>query len=329
MKRNLLTIFAMCAILTCGLTSCKRDSNLHQAAASGNIEAVTDYIEDKADINAKDNKLGSTPLMLAAENGHTAVVDILAKANANVNETDLRAETALIRAARKGHTETVATLLSLRDAENKCIVKVDSMSQSGTTALHAAAWNGHPETVSVLLDNGAAPNAKDANEGTPLTLAAHKKTDTPEAAAKQTEVIKTLLAKGADANAVDVLQRTALMYAAENNNAAAVAILLEKTTDINKSKDRTGLTAFTIATEAGNVDIAKTLIAAGAAMAPNELEVYINRTLRTTPNIVELLKNTGLNLSAKGEDGKTALMIATEKGHKMAAEALKAAGITE
>lgn len=321
MKRNLLTIFAMCAILPCGLTSCKRDSNLHQAAESGNIEAVTDYIEDKADINAKDNKLGSTPLMLAAENGHTAEVDILAKANANVNETDLRAETALIRAARKGHTETVIVLLNSKADPNK-------QSQSGTTALHAAAWNGHPETVSVLLDNGAESNAKDINEGTPLTLAAHKKTDTPEAAAKQTEIIKRLLAKGAEVNTADILGCTALIYAVENNNTATVAALLEKKPDVNL-QDRTGRTAFIIATEADNVDIAKTLVAAGATMSPNELEVYINKTLSKKANVVELLKNTGLNLSAKGEDGKTALMIATEKGHTKTVDALKAAGITE
>ncbi len=321
MKRNLLTIFAMCAILTCGLSSCNRSSNLHQAAEAGNTEAVKEYIVDKADINAKDNKLGSTPVMLAATNGKTETVLALIEAHANLALSDKKGETALIRAARNGHTETVVALLNSK-------ANPDSQSQSGTTALHAAAWNGHPATVAALLNGNAKPDVQDLNGGTPLTLAAHKKTDTPEAAANQTEIIKLLLAKGANVNAADILGRTALMYAAENNSAANIAALLEKQPDVNL-QDRTGRSAFIIATEAGNSDIAKTLIAAGASMTPQELESYINRSIHTTPNIVELLKSTGLNLSAKGEDGKSALMLATEKGHKKTVEALQAAGITE
>jgi len=328
MKPHLLTTLAMCAVFACGLSSCKKSSNLPAAAAAGDLEAVKSMLENKADVNAKEDKLGSTALVEAATNGHTEVVTTLIIAGADLNIKDKREETALIRAARNGHTETVAAILTFRDANGNPLTDVNNTSKSGTTALHAAAWAGHPATILVLLNNGANPNQADLNEGTPLTLAAHKKTDTPEAAAKQTEVIKTLLDKGANVNALDVLGRSALMYAAENNNATNVALLLEKQADPNLH-DRTGRTALLIATEAGHADIAKTLVAAGATMSPKDLESYINRTIHTIPNIVELLKNTGLNLAAKGEDGKSALAIATEKRHQKTVEALQAAGITE
>ncbi|MBR1996811.1 MAG: ankyrin repeat domain-containing protein, partial [Akkermansia sp.] len=68
----------------------------------------------------------------------------------------------------------------------------------------------------------------------------------------------------------------------------------------------------------------------GATVSPADVESFTSLlTARKYNGIAEQLKAAGVDLNAKGEDGKSALMIATEKGHKGAAEALKAAGATE
>lgn len=74
-------------------------------------------------------------------------------------------ETALHIAAEKGHTEIVELLL-----DNYAYVNVADKYRS--TALHVAAKGGHKEVVELLLDKGANFNATNKNGKTSLELAA-------------------------------------------------------------------------------------------------------------------------------------------------------------
>ena len=74
----------------------------------------------------------------AAQEGHTAVVDLLLAAGASVNACPLSNATALYNAANGGHVDVVQRLVTTG-------ADVDLRTSSGSTPLHAAANNGHTE----------------------------------------------------------------------------------------------------------------------------------------------------------------------------------------
>jgi serine/threonine-protein phosphatase 6 regulatory ankyrin repeat subunit B len=63
------------------------------------------------DVNTK-NKYGVTALMLAAESGHTEIVQLLLANGAAVNDKDIHSKTPLMCAEESGNTETVQALLA-------------------------------------------------------------------------------------------------------------------------------------------------------------------------------------------------------------------------
>ena len=60
---------------------------LLKAAQKGHTEIVTALLAAKADVNAANKTDGVTPLYMAAAKGHTEIVTTLLEANADVNTT--------------------------------------------------------------------------------------------------------------------------------------------------------------------------------------------------------------------------------------------------
>ena len=77
------------------------------------------------------------------------------------------------------------------------------------------------------------------------------------------EVVKLLLAKGADINVKNSNGETALMAASSRGNADVVKLLLDKGADINV-KNSKGKTALAIAKDKGKTEIVAMLEKAGA-----------------------------------------------------------------
>ena len=79
-------------------------SSIHQAAMSGNIEAVKQHLAEGVDVNAKDG-VGRTPLHEAATYGDEEVAALLIAKSADVNAKDNAGTTPLDYAITFKRTE--------------------------------------------------------------------------------------------------------------------------------------------------------------------------------------------------------------------------------
>ena len=80
MKHLLLTTIAAVLVVGCGPSV-----DIHDAAALGNIEAVKQYLDGGADVNAKDD-FGRTPLDKAIIGKHPEIADLLRKHGGKTGE---------------------------------------------------------------------------------------------------------------------------------------------------------------------------------------------------------------------------------------------------
>ena len=125
-------------------------------AVKGQKDIAMMLLEHGADVNVQSDDYGSSPLMLAAVEGHTEIVTALLEKGANTALTNHAGQTALISAAREGHVEVVKVLLAAgADANAK--------TPAGFSVLYGASMNGHDDIVRLLLKAGADPTTKDAS----------------------------------------------------------------------------------------------------------------------------------------------------------------------
>ena len=89
------------------------DISIHDAARTGNIEAVKQHLADGADVNAKSSG-GRTPLHWAANRGHEEVAELLIAKGADVNAIIVsgryQGKTSLDRAEEQKQPETADLL---------------------------------------------------------------------------------------------------------------------------------------------------------------------------------------------------------------------------
>jgi ankyrin repeat protein len=125
------------------------------AAESGDLPTLTKLIEgDSATIDVKDACFW-TPLMKAALNGHTEVVERLILAGADVNQIDKGGYSSLMLAASNNHSDIIDLLI--RAGANIDQIEITK----GWTALIWASKQGHREAVERLLAYQADRNIAD------------------------------------------------------------------------------------------------------------------------------------------------------------------------
>ena len=125
---------------------------------------------------------------------------------------------------------------------------------------HLVLWEaieaGDARGVNAVIAQGVDVNAKnkDENGGTALMMAARE---------GNVDIVKALLAAGADIGAKDNDGDAALVWAVEEGRADIVEMLLAAGADIN-AQNEDGETALVLAIGAGDVDVVKLLLDAGA-----------------------------------------------------------------
>ncbi len=132
------------------------------ASINGYAEIATHLMEKGADVNAV-SRQGITPLIGAAMNGHTDLVTLLATKSTNLDQlsTMRYKENALHLAARNGHTAAIDALL-------KAGADVNALEGTHSTALMYAAYNGRLEASELLIKQGTDLNIRDDGGHTAL-----------------------------------------------------------------------------------------------------------------------------------------------------------------
>lgn len=156
-----------------------------------------------------------TPLFLSLYNGHEDIALLLIKDGCDVTITNLKNETPLHEAARKGYLEICEYLIQSGSA-------VNSLS-CGFSPLHFAA---NTDVCRILLKANAEINSQDrfGKNVTPLHRAV---------TSENFEVVKFLVENGADINRLDSSRKNALHYALIKNNFQITKFLLENGIDCN------------------------------------------------------------------------------------------------
>jgi ankyrin repeat protein len=222
-------------------------TDIHDAAKSGDMEAVKSLLKSNPDLVFSKDDLGLTPLHWAASEGRKDVADFLLANKANINAKDNNGDTPLHQAAALGKKDVAALLLA-----NKA--DVNAKDNNGDTPLHQAAAKDHKDIAELLLANKAEIDAKGKNGMTPLYWAAFY---------GKANVAQLLLAHKADANTKDNNGNTPLHQAAGKDHKDIAELLLANKAEID-AKDKNGTTPLHVAASSGRKEIVELLLASNA-----------------------------------------------------------------
>jgi ankyrin repeat protein len=187
-----------------------KTKNLAEAVTVGNVNDVKIFLQRDPEAIHRPGANDMLPIQLAADYGHSEVIQLLLQAGADVNAPHVKVQaTPLQYAAEAGHLDAVRTLLAAN-------AKVDAVDSQGRTPLMWAISNGQVPVIQELLQHGAKVDGVNSQGLTPLMLAASK---------GQVPVIQELLQHGANANLRTPTGWTALKYAQKQGNPQAVELL--------------------------------------------------------------------------------------------------------
>ena len=211
----------------------------------------------------------------AAERGCIELIHRFLDLGAAIEARDRFGNTGLLIAARAGENEIVELLL----AEGS---EIERQNLAGSTALLRAVTMNRRRTAKILLKAGAEPNQANKRGVAPLAAAAFNGND---------RLVKLLLDSGAGPGIVDATGKAPMVYAAAKGFAGIVTKLLETGVDVNARY--------------GN-DLTALMWAAG-----HSNDVPVGEGLDT----VNLLLDRGALTGLADNRGRTALMVAAERGH--------------
>jgi uncharacterized caspase-like protein len=141
--------------------------------------------------------------------------------------------------------------------------------------------------------------------------------------------VQALLTSGADVNARDWQDWTALMYAAASGSATTVQALLANKAHVNAKTEGNGWTALMSAASRGHTAVVQSLLAGGAEANARDKEGQTALFLAVQKGyfaIVQALLSGGADVDIKNHAGKTPVEVAEAEGFTRIAQLLKQAG---
>ncbi|XP_044723873.1 ankyrin repeats (3 copies) domain-containing protein [Hirsutella rhossiliensis] len=243
---------------------------LSEAALNGHVSIAKLLVRNGADLELQDPLAHRTPLAMAAENGWTAIVDILlthyaglvmaARDQAERTGAAQTTYTSIMSRKQNGHNLLTSAAKNGQDSMVRLLLErgadIESTCQEGYTATELAAYRGHQSTAELLLDH-AEPQKHD-RKNIRLYCAVRF---------GQCDVAKRLLSEGGvDAHYRDEDGRTLLSWAVENDLGQVVSLLLAKSKMTLNLGDRHGRSPFWFAARNGHKELKLLLASQGGTL---------------------------------------------------------------
>ncbi len=208
---------------------------------------------------------------------------------------------------------------------------VNARDAGGMTPLMWAAVRGHLDMVQLLVEKGAQVNAKDTFIGnTPLHDAAQERKEDKGATEHagglkivtyittnrdRPQIVRYLLAHGAEVNATNKHGETPLHKAVKSGRKATVEVLLNNGAALELQAGYKANTPLMTASEEGELEIVKLLLDKGAkvnARGKYQESALMQAAFALHPDIVALLLARGAEADARSQWGMTALLLAAQ-----------------
>lgn len=234
--------FALALLSAQSLTAASSD--IADAAMNRNKDAVRSLLQKKANVNAPQVD-GTTALHWAVRADDLETADLLIRAGANVSAENRAGVTPMQLAAINGNALILERLIKAGANPNA------SLSKFGDTALMLAARTGKADAIKALLDSGAQINAVETWGGTtPLMWAVSE---------RNLDAVKMLIANGAAVNS-----RSYFVPSAHGRGFEGATPEPPKPDHAVEELAGGWLTPLMFAAREGDLEIARSLIGAGA-----------------------------------------------------------------
>ncbi|XP_077086187.1 transient receptor potential cation channel, subfamily N, member 1 [Siphateles boraxobius] len=292
------------------------ETPLHYSARVGNTAVLQEMLSNvptnqlQTAIN-KHTKSGWSPLLLAADQGHTEVVRVLLHNNARVDVFDEEGKAAIHLAAERGHQDIVDILLSHK-------AFVNAKTKLGLTPVHLSAQSGSARLVRLLVEtHQASVDALSLRKQTPLHLAA---------VGGQLDVCRSLLNLNTDITAADIHGQTPLHLAAESDHSEVVKLFLRHRPELATLANMEGATCAHIAAAKGSAAVIRELLMFNPLALNNKANGVCPLHLAAAGGHTEVLKvllEAGASVAEEDLEGMTAIHLAAKNGHTHILEVLK------
>ena len=255
----------------CSTVNSSGETCLHYAVLGKCTEEIFHAIIDQGvDVNGA-NGDKQTPLMTACQVGNVDAINILLKAGADTSSA--------------------------------------SDIHGATCIHHAVDGDCSKTTLQAIINHGADVNATNRNNVTALMLACEK---------RNAETINGLLNARADCSIVDAIGEACLHYAVRNSCKGNVLhTVISYGADVN-ARNKRNVTALLIACEKGNVEAINVLLNAGAD--PNIVDINCDTCLHSavrghcSKEVLQELIDLGVDVNARNKKFATAIVIACKQG---------------
>eukprot|EP00730_Choanoeca_flexa_P003536 TRINITY_DN11436_c0_g1_i7.p1 TRINITY_DN11436_c0_g1~~TRINITY_DN11436_c0_g1_i7.p1 ORF type:complete len:1037 (+),score=146.90 TRINITY_DN11436_c0_g1_i7:46-3111(+) len=286
---------------------------LRQASQRGGIDFIQLLLDFGMDANTRLDTSGTSMLKLACANDHAHLAVLLLNNGASANLLGGRPGFAPLHHAAANQNAPLISLLLARGAE------VDARNELGQTALHFAVGSQSLAVTRALLQYQPNLNVIDQNGDTLLHEAALPR------------VIKYLVKRGANIDAVNQEGLTPLIKACQDERHAAVEALLKHGADPTLVVPDL-CTPLHWAAAQGKAAIARRLLAKGLGIYLTMSAQYSRRPLHLAAKnghlklVKILLERREKSLKDPDANGHTALHLASTHGHQQVVDFLLAQG---